>query len=217
LHGATALVKTTNLDQMQGSNYDFWSTLFISKPKINFMSNRAFIFLALLFVVITSTQCHENVHFEVEKQQLLQLHAAQQDAHLEENAAKFVEQFDEKMVMVNRGKISANGIEHAKTRIQEYFNAVEFKRWEDVSPPQIEFSKDGTMAYMVVDKSVVLTCENANKEIVEESTHFAWVSIFKKQANGQWKIVCNVSTNEPASERLLQQNDSTDMENPSLK
>lgn len=181
------------------------------------MSNRAFIFLALLFVVITSTQCHENVHFEVEKQQLLQLHAAQQDAHLEENAAKFVEQFDEKMVMVNRGKISANGIEHAKTRIQEYFNAVEFKRWEDVSPPQIEFSKDGTMAYMVVDKSVVLTCENANKEIVEESTHFAWVSIFKKQANGQWKIVCNVSTNEPASERLLQQNDSTDMENPSLK
>ena len=60
----------------------------------------------------------------------------------------------------------------------------------------IEFSTDASMAYMIVDKLVVLTYKNAENIDIEETTRFAWVSVFKKLSN-HWKLVCNVSTNEP--------------------
>lgn len=157
----------------------------------------------ILCCTLILVRCSKTPDLEAAKQQLLQLHYAQKSAHLEENAKRFVSQFDKDMVMINRGKISTSSLEQAEARVQAYFDDVEFKQWEDLQPPQISFSDDASMAYMVVDKSVVLTHLNERQETIEESTHFAWVSIFKKQASGEWKIVCNVSTNEPAVERAV--------------
>lgn len=144
------------------------------------------------------------VDFEAEKQKLLHLHQAQQYAHLQKNVEAFVAQFDQNMLSVNRGKISTLSPAAARPRIQNYFDQVNFKKWADVSPPRIEFSDDGSMAYVVVDKMVVLTYLDEQKNTVEESTHFAWVSICKKQPDGEWKIVCNVSTNEPEVKKILE-------------
>lgn len=140
---------------------------------------------------------------EVEKQKLLALHHAQQDAHLQENALAFVSQFSEGMISVNRGKITTTSPQSARPRFQSYFDQVSFKKWTDVTPPRIEFADDGSMAYLVVDKMVVLTYLDEEKQTIEESTHFAWVSIFKKQKDGDWKIVCNVSTNEPEVKKII--------------
>jgi hypothetical protein len=154
----------------------------------------------LMFLALTTIQCGRKPDFEAEKQKLLQLHTEQQAAHLEENAEQFVRQFEDGMISVNSGKIAATRKDDALKRFQKYFDTVTFKKWEDVAPPQIVFSDDASMAYMVVDKLVVLTYENEQKQTIEETTHFAWVSIFKKQPNGAWKITCNVSTNEPSTE-----------------
>ena len=160
----------------------------------------------LLAVVLplSLVHCTQKPDFEKEKQQLLQLHQAQQTAHLQKNAEQFVRQFADKMLLVNRGKITTSDRASALQKFQHYFDAVEFKRWEDLSPPQITFSDDASLAYIVVDKSVVLTTRNDKNELLEESTHFAWVSICRKQADGSWKIVCNVSTNEPPREQLVE-------------
>lgn len=146
----------------------------------------------------------EKADFEAEKQKLLRLHRAQQDAHLQKNVEAFVSQFDQNMLSVNRGKINTMSPTAARPRIQSYFDQVNFKKWADVSPPRIEFSNDGSMAYVVVDKMVILTYLDEQKQTVEESTHFAWVSICKKQPDGEWKIVCNVSTNEPEVKKILE-------------
>lgn len=159
--------------------------------------------LAGLVCLLSLCQCGKKPDLEAEKAQLLQLHAAQQTAHLNKNAGQFVAQFADNPLMVNRGKISADGVEKIKNRVQGYFDAVEFQRWEDVAPPRIFFSDDATMAYVVVDKSVVLTRQNEQQQAVEENTHFAWVSIYQKQAKGEWKMVCNVSTNEAPVEQIL--------------
>lgn len=141
--------------------------------------------------------CIAGPDIDQEKIKLLAMHQRQQDAHLGKDAGQFVAQFAENMVSVNRGKISVMAKDSALKRFQDYFRDVEFKKWEDVSPPLIEFSRDASMAYMVVDKRVLLTYKGEEEKPVEEATHFAWVSVFKRQANGDWKIVCNVSTNEP--------------------
>lgn len=172
------------------------------QPMVN--RNRLFAQFWLLVVLGFLSACQpKKIDFEAEKQKLLRLHRAQQDAHLQKNVTAFISQFDQNMLSVNHGKITTMSPEAARPRVQSYFDEVKFKKWADVSPPRIEFSDDGSMAYMVVDKMVILTYLDEQKHTVEESTHFAWVSICKKQPDGEWKIVCNVSTNEPEFKKIL--------------
>lgn len=167
------------------------------------MDKNFYLLLAGLACLLHLCHCQRKPDFEAEKTQLLQLHAAQQQAHLNKNADQFVAQFADNLLMVNRGKISADGLDKIKNRVQGYFDAVEFQHWEDIAPPRIFFSDDATLAYVVVDKSVVLTRQNEQQQAVEENTHFAWVSIYQKQAGGDWKMVCNISTNETPVEQVL--------------
>lgn len=166
--------------------------------------NRLFAQFLLLAVIGFWGACQpEKFDFEAEKQSLLRLHRAQQAAHLQKNVTAFIAQFDQNMLSVNQGKITTMSPEAARPRIQSYFETVKFKKWADVNPPRIAFSDDASMAYMVVDKMVILTYLDEQKQTVEESTHFAWVSIYKKQPDGEWTIVCNVSTNEPEVKKIL--------------
>lgn len=159
--------------------------------------------LSGMLLLLGLLACGGGPDFEQERQKLLALHAAQQRAHLDEQAAVFVDQFADTLLSVNRGAITRMAKPAALSRFQQYFDTVTFVRWEDLSPPRITFSDDASMAYMLVDKMVVLRYANEQQQTVEESTHFAWVSIFRKQANGDWKIECNISTNEAATERVL--------------
>lgn len=158
----------------------------------------------LLPMLILFSSCNQKPDLEAEKKKLLALHHNQQNAHLNKNAKQFVDQFADSMISVNRGKISITTKDSAIKRINTYFSNVEFKKWEDVNPPVIEFSADASMAYMAVDKLVILTYRDEENKNKEETTHYAWVSIFKKEANGIWKIVCNVSTNEAKVLKELQ-------------
>jgi ketosteroid isomerase-like protein len=150
----------------------------------------------LLLPVIFLISCGQKHDLQTEKKILLALHQEQQYAHLGKNAKQLVDQFADSMLSVNRGKISITTKDSAIKRFNTYFSNVAFKKWEDVNPPVIEFSADASMAYIVVDKLVMLTYIDEENNNTEETTHYAWVSIFKKEANGIWKIVCNVSTNE---------------------
>lgn len=178
----------------------FWKNPPIMANKNRLLTGFSFLVMLGFFEACQS----EKVDFETGKQKLLSLHQAQRDAHLQKNVEAFVAQFDQNMLSVNHGKISTMSPAAARPRIQSYFDQVSFKKWADVSPPRIEFSDDGSMAYMVVDKMVILTYLDEKKQTVEESTHFAWVSICKKQPDGEWKIVCNVSTNEPEVKKNLE-------------
>ncbi len=159
--------------------------------------------LPIAYLSLLLCACRHKPDLEAEKQKLLALHQEQQDAHLNENTRQFVGQFAENMISVNRGKITTTTEDSALHRVQTYFENVAFKKWEDVHPPEIHFSEDATMAYMVVDKLVVTTYKDDTGAPIEETTHFAWVSIVSKQPDGQWKVVCNVSTNEPSVEKNL--------------
>lgn len=163
---------------------------------MNSLENKYFFIASIIVITMLCCSCSKKTDTEAERQKLLLLHKKQQDAHLDKDAKLFVDQFADKMISVNHGKISTTTKDSALLRFQGYFDKVQIKEWKDISPPVIDFSADASMAYMVVDKLVVLTYTNEENKLVKETTHFAWVAIFKKQADGDWKIVCNVSTNE---------------------
>lgn len=132
-----------------------------------------------------------------DEKKLLAVHEDSRKAHFGADAKAMVDQMAGNMISVNRGKINNANPERDIEVFQSYFNSVKFKKWDDVKPPQIRFSDDHTLAYMVVDKLVVLEAKDSVGNSLEETTHYAWVSIYRKQVDGDWKLECIASTNEP--------------------
>ncbi|MBK7372775.1 MAG: hypothetical protein IPJ09_15305 [Saprospiraceae bacterium] len=161
------------------------------------LNNRFFVLVAVCPFLLSFTACCKKPDLEKERLTLLELHKEQEVAHLNKDANLFVDQFADKMVSVKGGKISTTSKDSTLLRFQNYFDKVEIREWTDINPPRIDFSTDASMAYVIVDKLVLLTYKNAENNLIEEITHFAWVSIFKKSKREGWKLVCNVSTNEP--------------------
>ncbi len=82
-----------------------------------------------------------------------------------------------------------------KERIGKYFNSVQFIKWDDTADPIIRFSDDGSLAYAIVQKEVIVTYPDSSGKAFNDTTHYAWSSIYRKQ-NGEWKVECNISTNK---------------------
>lgn len=154
--------------------------------------------LLVMFSGVIICSCRGKPNLEKARQELLALHQEQQTAHLTENARMLIDQSADNAISINRGKISRLARVSSIRRFEKYFAGITHKKWEDVHPPEIYFSDDGSMAYVIVDKRVVITYPDEKGKMQEESTHFAWVNIYKKQADGQWKSVCIASTNEPS-------------------
>jgi hypothetical protein len=140
-----------------------------------------------------------------DRAKLMKLHEQSREFHFTKNAQAMVGGFADNFISVNRGKIdSVLSREEEKSRFQRYFNAVEFKKWDDLHPPIIRFSNDHSLAYMIIDKLVVLETKDTLGNLIEETTHFAWISIFRKQSNDDWKLECVASTNEPEVVKSLE-------------
>jgi hypothetical protein len=133
-----------------------------------------------------------------DKIELLRLHELQREAHFSKKAGAMVDLFADNLLSVSGGKIYPLASREAdQKRFQNYFDAVKFVKWDDVTPPKIRFSDDHSLAYMTIDKLVVLETSDSTGKAIEETTHFAWITIFRKQESGEWKIECVASTNEP--------------------
>ncbi|WP_207432030.1 YybH family protein [Sabulibacter ruber] len=150
----------------------------------------------LLFSLLAFS-CSRTSSVEEETARLLQLHEQQRQAHFGKDAKAMLAHSSPDMISVNAGKIHVGSGDQDAAAFQSYFNSVEFRKWDDVKPPVIRFSEDRTLAYTVVDKLVVLTTKDSLGRNIEETTHYAWVSIYRKQQDGNWKLECIASTNEP--------------------
>ncbi|MEM9337800.1 MAG: hypothetical protein AAGA66_03675 [Bacteroidota bacterium] len=149
-----------------------------------------------LLIVITSCASRQDFDLESETALIMKLHEDQRTYHFEKDSISFPAQFGEGFISVNRGEITRPTFEENKTRYHRYFSSVDFKKWDDQTEPEIFFSRDGTMAYTIVDKQVVLIYQERDTTF-EQTTNFAWVTIYTK-ASGDWKIACVASTNKPS-------------------
>ena len=76
-----------------------------------------------------------------------------------------------------------------------YLKTTEFVKWDDRKPPVIRFSDDGSVAYVAVQKEVIIKSAAENGSSQTDTTNFAWLTVYKKYKTA-WKIDCVVSTNE---------------------
>jgi hypothetical protein len=134
------------------------------------------------------------VDLDADRAQLLRLHEEERAAHVGKNAALLTAQFSDEFVQLNRlnrGKIDRSDREAVRARLQAYFDRSNFLAWDDLEPPEIHVSSDGTMAWKIVHKEVRI----AGDAGAESRTVFAWLATYEKR-DGRWQLTSVASTNE---------------------
>ena len=139
--------------------------------------------------------CSSKPDLEKEKKTILAMLQTERKAHFDRNVDMFMAEFAEGMISVNKGEVTTVTKELNKERISKYFGSVQFIKWDDTAEPIIRFSNDGSLAYAIVQKDVIVTYPDSTGNAVNDTTRYAWSSIYRKQ-NGQWKVECNISTNK---------------------
>jgi hypothetical protein len=132
------------------------------------------------------------------------VHDLQREAHFSKNPEMLVEMFADDFISVGRGIVDSILVrEEDVQRFQDYFSSVEFKKWDDINAPIVRFSDDHSLAYTVVDKMVVLERLDTAGTKIEQSIHYAWTAIYRRQKGNTWKLECITSTNEePVTKRI---------------
>jgi hypothetical protein len=153
---------------------------------------RYFTVCSLLFSMVA---CDPGAGSEKERKIILEMLQTERKAHFERNTELFIAEFADSMISVNKGVVSAPSKEEHKKRIGNYFGSVQFIKWDDTAEPVIRFSDDGSLAYAIIQKEVILSYPDSTGKAFYDTTHYAWSSIYRK-SNGEWKVECNISTNK---------------------
>ena len=141
------------------------------------------------------TACSSRVDLEAEKKTIISMLQMERKAHFDRNVELFVSEFADSMISVNKGEVSIDAQNLHKERIGKYFDKVKFIEWDDVAEPIIRFSEDGSLAYAIIQKEVILTYVDSIGNPRIDTAHYAWSSIYRKR-DSEWKIECNISTNK---------------------
>lgn len=159
------------------------------------ISAKKYIILWPLFVTVLFISCSPKIDLLNEKAAIRNLLQQERKAHFERDVELFISEFADSMISVNKGKISVATPDENKKRIGSYFGRVEFIKWDDVKDPVIRFSDDGSLAYAIVQKQVIVSYPDSLGKTLIDTTDYAWASVYRKQ-KGDWKVECNVSTNK---------------------
>ena len=155
------------------------------------------VFGTLLIFVISCRNINSNDELDpaLERDEILRLHNLQRDFHFQKRVEEFASLLSESHISVNRGEIKHPAREENIDRFGNYFDNVDFVKWDDLQPPIIRFSDDYSLAYTTVNKEVIVKYQDEMNNEVRDSTEYSWVAIYKKYSDG-WKIDCVASTNK---------------------
>ena len=134
---------------------------------------------------------------DAERAELLRLHGLERETHIEKDAARLVEMFSDDFRNVAGGDVTQPSARESRGRLQAYFDRSTFLAWDDVEPPVVRISRDGSMAYVIVRKLVHVQAPDSTGEPAEERTVFAWTETWEKR-NGEWKLTSVTSTDDRA-------------------
>ena len=148
----------------------------------------------LIFTLAISCQNSEKFDLESETKEVLNAEAKAREYHFKKNVKALIASFSKDFISINKGKIEKPTYDESFKKFDSYFKSVEFIKWDNNMPPIVRFSDDGSIAYVAVDKLVIVKFDDEKGNKVSDTTNFAWLSVFKKQG-GRWSLDCIASTN----------------------
>ena len=130
-----------------------------------------------------------------ERQSLLAVHEAGNQAHIETDAAALLENAADTFVAVSNGQIYSQSKSDVEAFFTEYFENATYSEYADIEPPIVRVSDDGTMGWVINRLRANRTEPGPDGEPRSREFVYAGVMLFEKR-DGKWLRVGNVSTFE---------------------
>src|SRR5215469_8833571 len=132
------------------------------------------------------------MNLEQEKAAILRLYAISVQGHLESDASKFLMPYAQQWHSVRDGTMTIRTKDGAFPAIEHYFKQTRFLEFDD-TPPRIEVSQDGSMAWLLGEVRVRAVQQQPDEAEHELVFRCSWIEIYEKQEAG-WAVVVNAST-----------------------
>ncbi len=153
--------------------------------------------MLVIFLVslISCTQKAETTDLDIEREALLAVYELEKRAHISTNVPQLLENSGEQFITVSNGKISTRSREDIEQFFNGYFKNATYQEYNDLEPPIVRVSADGSMGW------IVSRLRARRTQIVEEGQGserdfvYAGIMLYEKR-NGKWIRVANVSTFE---------------------
>ena len=148
-----------------------------------------------LLVMITSiiTGCEQNPDLDKYRSEILGLHKALIDAHWNKDVDFFTKDISENYFSVGNGEIHRPAKDETTEQFTNYLNNTTFSEYKDLQDPVIGFSKDGSVAWSVVQVRVagIRTMDNESDRDFDYT--FAWITLYAR--HDDWWIRLGEASN----------------------
>jgi hypothetical protein len=146
----------------------------------------------LILFSMTLLGCHSQPDFEALRSEILKLHKSSIEAHLNKDVDFLIQNLSNDFMSVSNGEIDYRTKEEIRSRFSSYLNNTTFSEYADLREPIIGFSKDGSVAWSVVQVKV------AGKRKMEDGTErdldftCAWITLYEREGS-RWIKLAEVS------------------------
>ena len=135
----------------------------------------------------------QNIDFAALKEEILALHKASIDAHLEKNIPFFTQDVSDDFVTVSRGDIYKPTKEETNTMFTNYLENTEFSEYRDVQEPIVGYSHDGSIAWTIVQVKVIGKRKMNDGTVADLDFTSSWIMLYERQGE-KWIRLVNASS-----------------------
>ena len=152
-------------------------------------------FLRPIFIGFTVVLfgCQSSPDFEALKSEIKALHKTEIDAHWKKDIDFFVRDISEDYMAVANGEIQRPTLEDIRSRFSTYLTNTTFTEYRDVAEPIVGFSKDGSLAWAILQIKVVGKRTTDDGSVRDLDFTCAWLTLYERQGD-MWMRLTDVST-----------------------
>lgn len=124
---------------------------------------------------------------------ILAIHEQTREAHFERDPEKFLASVEDGYWSIRGGDVAFRSKDEALAGLRQYLDQTTFKRVEDVDPPRIQVSGDGTMAWLIGQVEVEAEQPDGSGGSRALGFRSAWLDVYQKR-DGRWRLVARANT-----------------------
>ena len=127
------------------------------------------------------------------KAEILDLHAAFINAHLDADVEALLENQADQLTFVAHGDVEVRTVEATRALLAGYLQDTVFTEYRDVQQPIVGVSADGSLGWSIVQVKVAGTRHQGDGSRRELDFTCAWLTLYQRQGN-RWMRTAEVST-----------------------
>jgi hypothetical protein len=147
-------------------------------------------------LVIAALGCHRQPDLESLRGEILDLHRSVIQAHLDKDAAFLARPTSPDYLSVANGSVRPMDADELERMLSVYLDSTEFTEYRDVAEPLVGFSRDGSLAWAIVQVRVAGSRSLPDGSSRAFDTRWAWITVYQRHGD-QWLRLVDVSTNRP--------------------